>query len=194
MSTDPIFNIPFMFFIEDFISSLYGRVYNIEIFLMNNLLIFIYFAIHYRSFIGTINTYKVDIAYKKYKGLLILHIVFNYVVSIGATAWFIRFIYYDNDILWNILFAPFISITLSTAFDSRILRKIERKVYSELKEREYKSYKDSLKKLVEAQLIQERILNIHNKELDELRKNISIVEEMMHLDENSEKEKVNKEE
>lgn len=184
-----------MFFIEDFISSLYGRVYNIEIFSMNNLLILIYFAFHYRSFISTINTHKVDIAYKKYKGLLVLHIIFNYVVSIGATAWFIRFIYYDNDILWNIIFAPFISITLSTAFDSRILRKVERKIYSELREREYQSYKSSLKKLVEAQMIQEHILNIHNEQLDELRKNISIVEEMMHLDDenNSGKEKVNKE-
>lgn len=193
MSIDPISNIPFMFFIEDFIVSLYGRVYNIEIFLMNNLLILIYFALHYRSFVKTINNHKVDIIYKKYKGLLIVHILFNYIISIGATAWFIKFIYYDNDILWNILFAPFISITLSTAFDSRILRKVEKKIYSELREKEYQSYKDSLKKLIEVQLIQENILNIHNRELDELRRNITIVEEMMHLDDNSDKEKVNKE-
>ena len=191
MCTDPISNIPFMFFIEDFIASLYGRVYNIDIFIINNLLILIYFAIHYHSFIDTINNHKTDIVYKKYKGLLVLHVTFNYIISIGLTIWFIKFIYYDNDILWNILFAPFISITLSTAFDSRILRKVEKRVYNELREREYQSYKDSLIKIVEAQAIQQKILSIHNKELGELRKNITIVEEMMHFDENVE-EKNNK--
>ena len=185
MCIDPI-SIPFMFFIEDFIASLYGRVYNIDIFIINNLLILIYFAIHYHSFINTINNHKTNIVYKKYKGLLILHIIFNYIISLGLTTWFIKFIYYDNDILWNILFAPFISVTLSTAFDSRILRKIEKRVYSELREKEYQSYKNSLIKIVEAQDIQQNILSIHNKELGELRKNISIVEEMIHFDENTE--------
>ena len=189
MCTDPISNIPFMFFIEDFIASLYGRVYNIDIFIMNNLLILIYFAIHYNSFIDTITKHKTIIIYKKYKGLLILHILFNYIISIGLTAWFIRFIYYDNDILWNILFAPFISTTLSTAFDSRILRKVEKRIYNELREKEYQSYKDSLIKIMEAQDIQQRILNIHNQELGELRKNISIVEEMMYFDDNIDEKK-----
>ena len=193
MCIDPI-SIPFMFFIEDFIASLYGRVYNIDIFIINNLLILIYFAIHYHSFINTINNHKTNIVYKKYKGLLILHIIFNYIISLGLTTWFIKFIYYDNDILWNILFAPFISVTLSTAFDSRILRKIEKRVYSELREKEYQSYKNSLIKIVEAQDIQQNILSIHNKELGELRKNISIVEEMIHFDENTEEnENKNKE-
>ena len=193
MCIDPI-SIPFMFFIENFIASLYGRVYNIDIFIINNLLILIYFAIHYHSFINTINNHKTNIVYKKYKGLLILHIIFNYIISLGLTTWFIKFIYYDNDILWNILFAPFISVTLSTAFDSRILRKIEKRVYSELREKEYQSYKNSLIKIVEAQDIQQKILSIHNKELGELRKNISIVEEMIHFDENTEEnENKNKE-
>lgn len=183
MTVEPIFNIPFMFFIEEYITSLYGRIYNIEIFLTNNLLILIYFVFHYYSFIHTINNYKTDIVYRKYKGVLITHIIFNYIISIILTIWFIRFIYYDNDILWNILFAPFISTTLSTAFDSRILRKIEKRIYGELRELEYQSYKDSLIKIIEAQEIQQRILNLHNHELGELRKNINIVEDMMHLNE-----------
>ena len=188
MSVEPIFNIPFMFFIEEYITSLYGRVYNIEIFLTNNLLILIYFVFHYYSFVHTINNHKTDIVYRKYKGVLIIHIIFNYIISISLTVWFIKFIYYDNDILWNILFAPFISTTLSTAFDSRILRKIEKRIYNKSRELEYQSYKDSLIKIIEAQEIQQRILNLHNHELGELRKNINIVEDMIHLNEETKEE------
>lgn len=188
-----LFNyLPFMFFIEDFVKSLYGRVYNIEIFFLNNLLIFIYFIIHYRGFINTINKHKTDIVYKKYKGLMVLHIAVNYIVSISLCFWFTTIIHYDDDILWNILFSPFIAATVSTAIDSRILRKIEKKIYSELREKEYQSYKDSLTKIIEAQEIQQRILTIHNRELGELKKNICIVEEMMHFEDES-NEKVNKE-
>ena len=176
-------NIPFMFFIEEFINSLYGRVYNIEIFFVNNILIFIYFAIHYHSFVKSINNIKkADIVYKKYKGFIILQIIINYILTISLCCWFTSFIYYDNDILWNILFSPFIAATVCTAIDSRILRMIERKMYSDMRKIEFENYKKSLKKIMEVQKIQENILNLHNKELDELRKNIGIVEEMMHLD------------
>lgn len=185
MSIEPISISPFIFFIiDDYISSLYSKIYNIEIFLTNNILIFIYFAIHYNGFYETIK-HGTDIIYKKYKGILLIHIIFNYIISIGFTAWFIRFIFFENGILWNILFAPFISATLSTAFDSRILRRVEKKLYNELREREYQNYTDSLIKIIEAQKIQERILNIHNKELGELSKNIAIIDEMMHLEEES---------
>ena len=188
--------LPFMFFIEDFVRSLYGRVYNIEIFLLNNLLILIYFAFHYYGFIKTINKHKTDIVYKKYKGIIILHIVINYIVSVSLCFWFTSIIHYEDDILWNILFSPFIASTVSTAFDSRILRNIEKKIYDDLREKEYKKYKESLIKIVEAQEIQQRILGIHNKELGELKKNICIVEKMMHVDDEeseNEDEKVNKE-
>lgn len=186
MSIEPISISPFIFFIiDDYISSLYSKIYNIEIFLSNNILIFMYFAIHYNGFYETIQKHGTDIIYKKYKGILFIHIIFNYIISIGFTAWFIRFIFFENGILWNILFAPFISATLSTAFDSRILRRVEKKLYNELREREYQNYTDSLIKIIEAQKIQERILNIHNKELGELSKNIAIIDEMMHLEEES---------
>lgn len=174
---------PLYFLIEKYVPSLYGRIYNIEIFCANNILIIIYFSFHYHSFISTINKHKADIIYKKYKGLLLLHIICNYIISVALCDWFINCIYYDNDILWNILFAPFIAITLSTAFDSRILRRLEKKVYSDLRRQEFNSYKDSLVKLMEAQELQQKILRIHNKELDNLRNNINIMEEMVHLEE-----------
>lgn len=177
-------NFPFMFFIEEFVNSLYGRVYNIEIFLANNLLILIYFTIHYHSFIKSINRFnKADIVYKKYKGAMIIQIVFNYFISISLCYWFTSFIYNDNDILWNILFSPFIAATVSTAIDSRILRKIEKRIYNDMRRIEFENYKNSLTKIIEAQEIQQNILSLHNRELSELRKNIGIVEEMMHFDE-----------
>lgn len=183
-------NFPFMFFIEEFINSLDGRVYNIEIFLANNLLILIYFTVHYHSFIKSINRFnKADIVYKKYKGAIIIQIVFNYFITISLCYWFISFIYYDHDILWNVIFAPFIATTVSTAVDSRILRKIEKKLYNDARKIEFENYKNSLRKIIEAQEIQQNILTLHNRELNELRKNIGIVEEMMHFDD--EEEKVN---
>jgi len=187
--TELFINLPFMFFIEEFINSLYGRVYNIDIFLINNLLILIYFAFHYKSFISSINKFnKADIVYKKYKGAMIIQIAFNYFLAISLCYWFTSFIYYDNDILWNILFSPFIAATVSTAVDSRILRRIEKRIYNDIRRIEFENYKKSLKKIIEAQEIQQNILNLHNRELNELRKNIGIVEEMMHFDE---EEKVN---
>ena len=48
---------------------------------------------------------------------------------------------------------------------------------------EFENYKNSLTKIIEAQEIQQNILSLHNRELSELRKNIGIVEEMMHFDE-----------
>lgn len=188
MSLDPIFMSPLYFLIKEYVSSLYGRIYNIEIFCTNNILILIYFSFHYYSFILTINKHKADIIYKKYKGSLLLHIICNYCISILLCDWLINCIYYDNDILWNILFAPFIAVTLSTSFDSRILRKLEKKIYSDLRRQEFASYRDSLKKLIEAQELQQKILNIHNRELANLRNNINIMDEMVHLEDKDKKQ------
>ena len=173
-----------MFFIVELIKAINSNVYNIEIFLCNNLLIFVYFAIHYKGFIKIIRTYKADIIYKKYKGILIIHIALNCIISFVICIWLVSHICYkDHNYLWNILFAPFISATIATAFDSRILRAMENRIYKQLRAIEYENYRTSLEKLIEAQEIQQEILNIHNEELGELRKNINLVNDMMHSSE-----------
>lgn len=181
-------SLPFMFFIENFIQSLYCRIYNIEIFFLNTILIFIYFMIKYYKLYKNIEINKKDKLYKKYKGIIILHVILSYIISISLCMFFVSFIYYDNNILWNILFAPFISVSIATFFDNIILRKIENKLYIDFREKEYKKYKKSLEKIIKAQQTQQKMLSIHNHELDELKKNINIVEEMIHLDDNIEED------
>lgn len=159
-----------------FINHLSGNEYNVEIFVSNGLFLILCFILHFYTYI---NSYKKYNIYKKYKTIISIHILLYYIISIILCSLFVTLVYCNNDILWNIILCPFISFILVTSLDNYIIRKIDRKYYDNIRKREYNIYVNSLNKLIEAQNIQQSIIDIHNTELYELKKNISIVKDMM---------------
>lgn len=163
-----------MEFISNYIS-------NLDIFFINFILLCVYFFFHYFYYFENFNNIrKIVFNYKKYK--LAHQLIIDFIISFLISNFLVLSVNCKLTMFWDLFIAPSIGFLFITAIDNYRLSKYEFKEFKNISVKNKINYKRYVKKFAEIQRTQQKLISVHDQELDELKRNITIIKDMVELE------------